>query len=421
MPIKSYLSSWTKIIHKKTILVWGMMADFDSNQKSLGFLKSRFKEYYEKNKIELPDRFGRREFAFIFFGSSGMRRHLSFSRREEFIKFLREQIPVHAYYSSAYYQKPDAPTMQEKNWMGAELIFDLDSDHLPNAENMDYVESLKQVKKEFKKLIEEFLLGDFGFDEKYLELYFSGGRGYHCHVKDPAIFDLDSNERREIVDYITARDLQQDFVIFREHAIGRRQYGKRSFASGKTLRMPSPDESGWRGRISRGIINLIDEITKSDDPIKKLEEYGVKRPIAEKLINDLSNDRIKRIKDGLLDQSKAIRKFFLNRALRSTAVSLAAGETDEPVTCDVKRLIRLPSSLHGKTGLKVVRIAIDSLKEFDPLRDAVVFGNDPIKIRLKQPFSIKMKDEQFYLKEGKQEVPIYLAVFLIGKRLAEAV
>ena len=174
------------------------------SQESLEFLKNRFREYYEKTSIVLPDRFGRREFAFVFFGGKGMLRHLSFHRKNEVTEFSRERAPAHAYYSSAYYQKPDAPTMQEKIWMGAELIFDLDFDHLSNVEKLGYAQSLEVVKKEFKKLLEEFLLGDFGFNEKDLELYFSGGRGYHCHVKDPAVFDLDSNERKEIVDYITS-------------------------------------------------------------------------------------------------------------------------------------------------------------------------------------------------------------------------
>ena len=396
------------------------MADFDKSQKSLEFLKNRFQEYYRESKVELPDRFGRREFAFVFFGGRGMLRHLSFHHKKDFAEFLQERPPAHTYYSSAYYQKPGAPTMQEKKWMGAELIFDLDSDHLPNAEKLNYAESLEQVKKEFKKLVEEFLLGDFGFNEKYLELYFSGGRGYHCHVKDPNIFDLGSNERREIVDYITGRDLK-DSIIFRERSIGKRQYGRRFFASGKSLKMPGPDEPGWKGRISRGIIDIVNEIKKSDDPVKKLEEYGVKKTDAEKLIADLSEDRIKRIRDGLLDQSKTIRRFFLNSVLRKTAVSLAAGETDEPVTCDVKRLIRLPFSLHAKTGFKVTKLTIDDLNDFNPLRDAIVFGENAVKIKLKQPFIIKMNEESFNLKEGEQEVPTYLAVFLIGRKIADII
>jgi len=393
------------------------MTDISPSQKSLEFLKNKFQEYYKKNKIELPDRFGRREFAFLIFGGKGMIRHLAFDKKKNLLDFLEERAPQHVYYSSAYYQIPDAPKMQDKNWMGAELIFDLDSDHLPNADKMSYTKSLEMVKKEFEKLVEEFLLGDFGFNKKYIELYFSGGRGYHCHVKDPAIFDLDGNERRELVDYITGRDLW-DSIIFREHVTGRRRYGGHYYASGKSLKMPTPDQTGWKGRISRGIIDIVDEIKKSDNPEKKLQEYGVKEKDAEKLVMELSEERVKRIKDGLLDQSKTIRKFFLNSALRKTAVSLSAGETDEPVTCDVKRLIRLPFSLHGKTGLKVVNIDIDELKDFDPLRDAVVFEEDPVKVKLNQSINIKMKDEAFNLKEGEQEIPTYLAVFFIGRRQA---
>lgn len=393
------------------------MGDVNSVQKSLGFVKSTFQQYYASNKVDLPDRFGRREFAFVLFGGKGMLRHLGFEKREMIWDFLSERAPQHAYYSSAYYQRPDAPKMVEKNWMGAELIFDLDSDHLPNAEKMGYVESLREVKKEFIKLIDEFLLGDFGFKEKHMELYFSGGRGYHCHVKDPSILDLDSNERREIVDYITGRDLQ-DSLIFHEQATGRKRYGSHSFASGKSLKMPTPDQDGWKGRISRGIIDLVYEIKKSDDPLKKLEEYGVNRHDAERLVADLSEERVRRIQDGLLDQSKTIRKFFLNSALRKTAVSLSAGETDEPVTCDVKRLIRLPSSLHGKTGFKVVKISVDELKDFDPLIDAVVLPDDPVRMMIQKQGSMEMNEQNFHLELGEQEVPTYLAVFLLGRKHA---
>lgn len=393
------------------------MGDISSDHRSLEFSKNAFQMFYTSNKIELPDRFGRREFAFLFFGGKGMVRHLAFEKRESLWNVLEERAPQHVYYSSAYYQFPNAAKMQEKNWMGAELVFDLDSDHLPNADKMGYAESLVEVKKEFKKLVEEFLLSDFGFNKKYIELYFSGGRGYHCHVKDPAILDLDSNERREIVDYITGRDLQ-DSIIFHEQATGRKSYGNYTFASGKSLKMPTPDQIGWKGRISRGIIDLVDEIKKSDDPKRKLQEYGVSPREAERLVQELSEERVKRIQGGLLDQSKTIRRFFLNSALRKTAVSLSAGETDEPVTCDVKRLIRLPGSLHGKTGFKVVKITVDELKDFDPLRDAVVLADDPVKIMVHRPITMNMNNQSFNLMEGEQEVPTYLAVFLIGRKEA---
>jgi len=56
------------------------MGDEPSIQKSVQFLKNTFQTYYASNKIELPDRFGRREFAFLLFGGKGMVRHLGFEK-----------------------------------------------------------------------------------------------------------------------------------------------------------------------------------------------------------------------------------------------------------------------------------------------------------------------------------------------------
>jgi DNA primase small subunit len=389
----------------------------DRAARTLEFLRGVFGEFYEEHPIPMPDRFSRREFAFILWGGKGMVRHLAFERRERFEGFLVDRAPQHAYYSSAYYQAPAAAKMQEKKWMGAELIFDLDSDHLPGAEAMTYEESLLAVKRDFVKLVEEFMLGDLGFSEKYVSLYFSGGRGYHCHVRDPAILDLDSSERRELVDYITARDLQDD-VIFHERVTDRKSFKGQTFAGGKSLQMPSPQEPGWKGRISRGIIDIVEEIASSPDPIERLQAYGVKEKDAERLVAELSEERLNRIRGGLLDQTKTIRKFFLNGALRKTAVSLSAGETDEPVTCDVKRLIRLPGSLHGKTGFQVVPIPLHGLDRFDPLRDAVVLPDTPVQVQVEGDVTASLKGEQFSLTPGVHEVPLYLAVFLLGRRQA---
>jgi DNA primase small subunit len=206
--------------------------------------------------------------------------------------------------------------------------------------------------------------------------------------------------------------------MFHDQATGKKSYGGRTFASGKTLKMPKPDDPGWKGRISRGIIDIIEEIKRSEDPLEKLKGYGVKKSDAEKLLEDLSDERMKRIKEGRLDQTKTIRKFFLNNALRKTAVSIASGETDEPVTCDVKRLIRLPGSLHGKTGLMVEKISFKKLDGFNPLNDAVIFDDEKVEIELNQDFELEMKNEKFDLKKGKQKVPKFLAVFLIGRRAA---
>src|SRR3989454_12318933 len=130
------------------------------------FLKAHFRRYYEHTKPILPDRFGRREFGFMFWTAGIVQRHLGFSKEDDLRAFLTSRVPAHAYYSSAYYEKPAAPTMEEKGWLGADLIFDLDADHLPGAKHMEYPDMLEAVKLGIIKLWDRVIRLKLGFDEK---------------------------------------------------------------------------------------------------------------------------------------------------------------------------------------------------------------------------------------------------------------
>jgi DNA primase small subunit len=96
------------------------------------------------------------------------------------------------------------------------------------------------------------------------------------------------------------------------------------------------------------------------------------------------------------------------------------GETDEPVTSDIKRLIRLPSSLHGKTGFKVVPLEREELDKFDPFRDAApeAFGDRDVRVILEKPVELRLRDQTFSLDAGKNAVPEFAAVYLVCRRLA---
>src|SRR5256884_9739590 len=154
------------------------MAAADASKEATNkFLKAHFRRYYEHTKPILPDRFGRREFGFMFWTAGIVQRHLGFSREEELRSFLSSRVPAHAYYSSAYYETPNAPTMEEKGWLGADLIFDLDADHLPNAAKMSYPEMLEAIRLKIIHLYDDFLRSDFGFEEKAMRLVFSGRGG----------------------------------------------------------------------------------------------------------------------------------------------------------------------------------------------------------------------------------------------------
>ena len=182
----------------------------DSNSR---FLLKSFRKYYKDNPIIMPSRFGRREFGFMFFDRNFVQRHMGFTRPEDINRFMVTQVPSHSYYSTAYYRKPDAPTMEEKMWLGADLIFDLDADHLVGADKMSYAEMLEQIKKEMINLVDSFLLGDLGFSDDQVSIVFSGGRGYHAHIELNDVVGLGTHERREIVDYVTSNGLNIDWVF----------------------------------------------------------------------------------------------------------------------------------------------------------------------------------------------------------------
>src|SRR5439155_8346478 len=190
----------------------------------------------------------------MFWTPGIVQRHLGFSKEEELKDFLVSRVPTHAYYSSAYYDHPNAPTMEEKGWLGADLVFDLDADHLPKAASMSYPEMLEAIRLKIMHLYDDFLQSDFGFDPKTMRLVFSGGRGYHIHVFDHDIWSLGSHERREIVDYLTGKGLSKD-QIFPRRAFDMTEF-KGNVRVKTLMEGPKPSDPGWRGKISQGILEL---------------------------------------------------------------------------------------------------------------------------------------------------------------------
>lgn len=131
---------------------------------TLEFVKQRFGEYYQRQNIAAPSSLEQREWGFVFFDAAAeirMRRHMAFVDREELNAYVRSLVPAHAYYSTAYYQTPSAPTMSEKHWAGADLIFDLDADQIVRG---PYPVMLARVKEETEKLI-GILTDELGFSK----------------------------------------------------------------------------------------------------------------------------------------------------------------------------------------------------------------------------------------------------------------
>jgi len=371
---------------------------------TLEFLRQRFGEYYRTSILSVPPSLPEREWGFLFFDPSPkiqMRRHIGFTEKDEVFNYLKSLTPAHAYYSSAYYETPSAPTMAEKHWTGADLIFDLDADHIVRG---PYGQMLARVKVETKKLL-DMLTGELGFSHKAIDLVFSGGRGYHIHIRDIAVRGWGSAERRELIDYVCGIGIDPAVV----------------------LKAPSgtKEMQGWRKRYVSALLGYLRDIQAlpEEEAVERLSGLeGVGKETAKGFVRDLPA-HIAQVGDR---PEPALMK---NRVIRA-AVSEKDGDfaarlrdtaalADEPVTTDIKRLIRMPSSLHGGSGMRVQPVALSELAEFDPLVDAVVFGDRPVRIESTMGLDMPMLGNSYHIEKGINTVPEALAVFLCCRGVGE--
>lgn len=374
---------------------------------TIEFLRQRFADYYRTAPLSAPPSVEQREWAFVLFDPGypeiRMRRHIGYPGKAELFEYARSVAPAHLYYSSAYYGMPHAPTMGEKEWLGADLIFDLDADHIVRG---PYEMMLARVREETEKLI-GMLTSELGFDEREIYLVFSGGRGYHIHIRDIAVRGFGSAERREIVDYVCGIGLDPGIV----------------------LSSPSPSHRGWRQRYIEALTEyllILERMTPKDAAAELSALEGVGKVTAEEFMK-----RSRDLRSAMQNNPSGVnlRDFATGKVIKALSAAKEgtffsilqkkAALADEPVTTDTKRLIRLPSSLHGGSGFRVTPVPVRDLPDFDPLNDAVIFGTRPIRVDCSRPVTMPLLGAVHRVEKGESRVPEALAVFLCCRGLAE--
>jgi DNA primase small subunit len=392
-----------------------------------------FREYYTKNSSlsNIPSLIEKREFGFASF-NGWMLRHRHFKVKEELTVFLQNFVPSDAYFSCAYYEDPEAE-MEKKGWSGADLIFDIDADHIPtpcrkihdewkcgncgfsgkgvtpekcpncNGEKFDARTwpcdvCLDTTKHEVTKLL-DMMMQDFGFSKKEMHVFFSGHRGYHVHLENESIKSLDTIARKEIVDYIIG-------LGFDDVLIG--------LESGKLLRGPDMNDFGWRGRVAKALYAVILNGTEED-----FKSVGLKENVIGVVIKN---------RDALLKSLKvagswsAVKGVGLEtwKKLVEFSVQSYSARVDTVVTTDVHRLIRLADTLHGKTGLKKMEVALSALEDFDPFKSATAFKAGVARVFVSDAPEFRIGDETFGpYKNQEAELPTAAAVLLVCKGRAE--
>ncbi len=321
-----------------------------------------------------------REWMFIPFGNAPPLRHKSFRSEDELRQFLTDRAMHSCFYSTAYWQKPHELKMDNKIWQGADLIFDLDGDHLPGVTDRDFPGMLDVIQDQAYALWNDFLEPEFGFSEDFLQVTFSGHRGFHLHYRDPALFHLDSEARRELVSHIRGEGVD---------------------VQGGLIRYNDAKANGWTKRIRTQIPTLIEKLVsiaeRKEEANRIMKDLHLslketlrregkpgKGPTSIQKLADmfLHEERKNAVENGQISRLGALQGLFLDLVKSDASIVLgAAGETDEVVTIDVRRQIRWPTSLHGKTGMRVTefqlaRLDRDGSNPFDALSEAFVFGRD---------------------------------------------
>jgi DNA primase small subunit len=381
------------------------------DERTLSYLRGRFGDYYRRASIEAPPDARAREWGYIPWSEGPdmtMIRHRSILDLGDLGEFLARERPRHVYFSAGRYQDPGATSMAAKDWKGSDLVFDLDADHLPEVElgEDDFATMLAKCKVQVQRLI-SFLAEDFGFSD--LTVVFSGGRGYHVHVRDEAVQSLESEQRREIVDYVRGTGLAFDELTERELVAG--SAGRSSPAPKRTL----PTDGGWGARVHRAVLDRVEDVLAMEeaDALAELRSYeGIGETKAEAALN-AARQNYAAVEAGNVDVHPAF--FQVARRIAEDAISDRHAHIDEPVTTDVNRLIRLPGSLHGGSGLAVRRLELDQLGDFDPVVDAVpeTFRSHEVAVHVDEETMIGVGGETFSVEPGDHSLPEYQAVHLM--------
>ncbi|MGB1484839.1 MAG: DNA primase small subunit domain-containing protein [Poseidonia sp.] len=341
----------------------------------------RFGQYYQNATLWSPPRIKTREWMFIPFGGAPPLRHKSFSDIQQVKSFLSQRAMHSCFYSTAYWRRPYELKMADKLWQGADLIFDLDGDHLPGVTDRDFPGMLEVIQDQAWALWNDFLEPEFGFSEDHLQVTFSGHRGFHLHYRDPRLFHLDSEARRELVSHIRGEGVDVQGGLARYHDRDAKGWTQRirdgMDAMIATLRSINRGDDGSSGELRR-LEAALQSLQDREGNTSQRSATAIKR-LAELMDHD---NRVQRLKEGKFELLGNYQTLFLNLLKADASVVLgSAGETDEVVTIDVRRQIRWPTSLHGKSGMRVsefplARLDPDSTTAYNPLNEAFVLGLD---------------------------------------------
>jgi DNA primase small subunit len=393
------------------------------------FLRQRFKAFYEKNFVSEPPALEQREFGIGSFGKKIANRHIAFVDAKSFNEFLRSEVPFYVSYSAAYYKRPEATPMLAKGLLKSDIVYEFDADDIKTACKLEHdswrcskcgvqgkgsiqnctscgssVEAeewvcpscLEAVKKQVMGLL-GFLENDFAFTDG-ISINFSGSKGYHIHLRSSAVQGLSQPARIELLDYLTANSLSlENLGFFESHCPKQRE------------------AFGWAKRLRSGLVGFLGKASADELAVAG----GISSKSAAKLL-EKKEKLLQKINDGILPEFLARKNKEFWRSLLEHLVEEQRLEVDRQTSVDIAKIIRVPETIHGGTGLIAKKLSLNNLSSFNPLAEALAFGDAPRKVFVKSAPRFFLKGEWFGPFKGQEtELPEFAAVFLVARGSAE--
>lgn len=262
-------------------------------------------------------------------------------------------------------------------------------------------ECLQEVKKQTLQLI-EWLRNDFGFNEG-LSVNFSGSKGFHVHLRSERIFSIPQPGRVELLNYLTAHELDLNALGFFQN---QNQQGSVQLQKAK----------GWQKKILEKAI----EVLQGSDAFRLHSLTNLREKEAQALLEERARVLEGLMRGRLYNFGKKSTEFW--RMLFEHCIEAEKLRIDRQTSVDLAKIVRVPETLHGSTGLLAKKIPLDSLKGFDALSETIVFSSNPVKVFVERSPRFFLKGEWFEaLEEQEIELPEHAAVFLLSRGSAKLV
>ncbi len=308
--------------------------------------------------------FDKREFGFQVVKDNSVKfiRNISFKNPETLKNYILESIPLAIYVGAIYSEGPnyfEQKSIQNLDWIRRELIFDIDLTEYDTVrpcscigknQACEYCWELINVSI---KWIQETLVEDFGV--KDIKWVFSGRRGVHAWILDRSMSLLDDEQRSAIINYLT-------------------------FFKGDGDSAKISPTAKFNSRYQERVKKIIFDSFFNHTTIAQLEKIGFSKQRANLILEQrdkmgISNQFYSNfIYNGERSASILPNQNFPSRDKINQNVLLRwSPRLDAAVTIDLRRVLRMPGSVHGESGKRVRFLNYDELEFFNPLFEEALY------------------------------------------------